>query len=80
MGHVHAVCQFEMKISITRQLKIPRRRRLHGPSPRCCLGGVGEAVALFERTLADCERVLGADYPSTRPSAAISLPLYEKTG
>lgn len=31
-------------------------------------GGFGEAIPLFERTLADCERVLGADHPDTLSS------------
>ena len=29
------------------------------------VGRLGEAIALFERTLADFERVLGADHPDT---------------
>ena len=29
------------------------------------VGRFGEAIALFERTLADFERVLGADHPDT---------------
>ena len=29
-------------------------------------GRTAEAIPLLERTLADCERVLGADHPDTR--------------
>jgi hypothetical protein len=28
-------------------------------------GRVGEAIGLYEATLADCERVLGSDHPTT---------------
>jgi len=28
-------------------------------------GRLGEAIALFEQTLADCKRVLGPDHPAT---------------
>jgi hypothetical protein len=31
-------------------------------------GRAADAVPLFERTLADCERVLGADHPDTLAS------------
>lgn len=30
-------------------------------------GRLGEAIALFERTLTDCERILGVDHPNTLP-------------
>jgi Tetratricopeptide repeat len=29
-------------------------------------GRTSEAIPLFKRTLADCERVLGADHPDTK--------------
>ena len=55
-------------------------------------GRLGEAIPLFERTLADRERVLGADHPDTLisrnnlacayPSAGRlgeAIPLFERT-
>jgi hypothetical protein len=29
-------------------------------------GDLGRAIPLYEQTLADCERVLGADHPTTQ--------------
>ncbi|MGY5228608.1 tetratricopeptide repeat protein, partial [Nocardia asiatica] len=55
-------------------------------------GRVAEAIPLYERTLADCERVLGADHPNTLGSrnnlasvylsagrVAEAIPLLERT-
>ena len=53
--------------------------------------GWNQAIPLFERTLADCERVLGADHPDTLARGTTSrtptggggldqaIPLYERT-
>ncbi len=41
----------------------PSPRGTTSPSPTGRRAGWSEAIPLFERTLADCERVLGADHP-----------------
>jgi hypothetical protein len=52
-----------------RQPDLPEQpRRLPGGGPG------GQAIALFERTLADCERVLGPDHPAPWPPGTTSPP------
>jgi tetratricopeptide (TPR) repeat protein len=43
-------------------------------------GRLGEAIPLYERTLADCGRVLGADHPQTLTSRNNLAAAYESAG
>jgi Tetratricopeptide repeat len=43
-------------------------------------GRLGEAIGLYERTLADCERLLGPDHPDTLTSRSNLAGAYESAG